>query len=462
MTQAGKVDGARRTAPLRGTGLPSANAEAARLKAERDSASLSGTRGTRPLAEALEEAKQKNPLATFGNKVVDGSRELIASGYKYPPNLTTQYYHSPGKVGCCADFVADSYLEAGYDLGGDAKSKGYNPHYCPSMIKYFAKEQQLIDKASPAHVGDAVFFDWDKDGTSDHLAIVTKVDASGRPIEIMESNQFGQPAHSSPMDPRRLGSVMAYGRLTGAGADDGAAAQLGPITNPASGSGPAYSGRASAPRGTGYANPGPDGSVPSAPAPARTLAMQAALALLYETLSDAYGLKDEEVQSLIEAKRQGRDVRALAKEMGVPTLKLAQLDKEIGKAAEKAATLVGDNNLPLPRGDDGWGMDADQGQEIFARHRDAIEQAAKVAGVEPEALGAYLWLQDDFKLGDDPAATIRQAAADLKAAAKSGDLAGTALAALDPEGKMSPEDREATLQLFANRYAALKDKPESK
>ncbi len=462
MTQAGRIDPTRRTAPLRNSQFLSAGTGDRQATAERDNANLSGTRGTRPLAEALEEAKKKNPLATFGNKVVDGSRDLIQGGYKYPPNLTSQYYHSPGKVGCCADFVADSYAKAGFDLGGDAKSKGYNPHYCPSMIKYFAKEQQLIDKGSPAHVGDAVFFDWDKDGTSDHLAIVTKVDSSGKPIEIMESNEFGQPAHSSPMDARRLGSVMAYGRLTGAGADDGAAAQLGPVTNPATGSGPSYTGRASAPRGTGYASPAPDGSVPSAPAPARTMAMQAALELLYETISDAYGIDDEQVQSLIEAKRAGKDVKALAKEMGVSTLKLAQLDKEIGKAAQKAETLVGDNNLPLPRKDDAWGMDVDQGQDVFARHREAIEKAAKEAGVEPEALGAYLWMNDEFKLGADPKATIAQAAAELEEAIKQDDLAGTALAALDPEGKMSPEDRKIALQLFANRYAALKDKPETK
>lgn len=470
MTQTGQVDPNRRTAPLRSPSAPlrpqrdGAPAAPAAPAAGLDNASLSGAKGTRPLSEALAEAQKKNPLATFGNKVVDGSRDLIQSGYRYPPNLTTQYYHSPGKVGCCADFVADSYAKAGYPLGQDAKSKGYNPHYCPSMIKYFQKEQQLISKDSKAHVGDAVFFDWDKDGTSDHLAIVTKVDEQGRPTEIMESNRFNQPAHSTPVDPRKLGSVMAYGRLTGAGADDGAAAQLPPVTNPAGPAGPSYGaspsggyGRASAPQGGGRATLPASGEVPSAPAPARSLAMMAALQMLYETVADAYGIKEEDAQSLVEAARAGKDVKAMASKMGVPQHKLAGLEKAVKEAAGKADGIVGKNNLPLPRKDDAWGMDADAGKEVFAKHKAEIEKAAREAGVEPEALGAYLWMHDDFALGADPKATIQKAAGELKAALKEGDLAGSVSEALDPEGKMSPEDKAETLQLFANRYAALKD-----
>jgi hypothetical protein len=469
VTQPGRIDNVRRTAPLRSSSQQLAPQRDGAPEAQRDRANLSGTQGTRPLSEAVAEAQQKNPLATFGNKVVDGSRSLILDGYRYPPNLTSQYYHAPGKVGCCADFVADSYANAGYNLGADAKSKGYNPHYCPSMIKYFANEQQLISKDSPAHVGDAVFFDWDKDGTSDHLAIITKVDANGKPIEIMESNQFNQPAHSSPMDPRRLGAVMAYGRLEGAGADDGAAALLPAITNPAPRSGPSYGatgsgsyGHASAPRGSGYTRTGPNGEVPSAPSPARSMAMQAALALLFETLDDAYGLKDEQAQKLVEAKRTGQDVGALAKQMGVPLSKMPKLLKDVAEAAQKADGLFGKNNLPLPRKDDAWGMDADAGQDVFARHQADIEKAAQDAGVDPKALGAYVWMNGDFDLGADPKATIAKAAADLKAGWKADDMSGSVMAALDPEGKMSQEDREATLQLFANRYAALKDKPADK
>ncbi len=470
MTQPGRLDPARRTAPLRS---PSAQLQvqqrdgAPAAAPERDRASLSGTKGTRPLSEALAEAQKKNPMATFGNKVVDGSRDLIQSGYRYPPNLTSQYYHSPNKVGCCADFVADSYAKGGFPLGQDAKSKGYNPHYCPSMIKYFAKEQQLISKDSPAHVGDAVFFDWDKDGTSDHLAIITKVDSNGKPTEIMESNRFNQPAHSTPVDARKLDSMMAYGRLEGAGADDGAAALLGPVTNPAGPAGPSYGaspgggyGRAAAPRGRGVSNLPANGEVPSAPPPARNPAMMAALELLYSAISDAYGLKDEDAQELVEAARAGKDVKALAAKKGVPAGKLSGLEKAVKEAAGKADGMVGPNNLPLPRKDDAWGMDVDQGQQAFAKHKADIEKAAKEAGVEPEALGAYLWMHEDFDLGTDPKATIAQAATELKEAQKKGDLAGTVSEALDPTGKMSEEDKAATLQLFANRYAALKESPQ--
>lgn len=468
MTQTGQVDPTRRTAPLRSPstalrqqrdGAPSAPAT------DQDRASLSGAKGTRPLAEALAEARARNPLATFGNKVVEGSRELIQNGYRYPPNLTTQYYHAPGKVGCCADFVADSYARAGFPLGQDARAKGYNPHYCPSMIQYFRKEQQLVSKDSKAHVGDAVFFDWDRDGTADHLAIVTRVDERGRPTEIMESNRFNQPAHASPVDAGKLASVMAYGRLEGAGADDGAAAQLPPVTNPAGPAGPSYAasaggslGRAAAPRGSGRATLMPGGEVPNALPPARSLAMMAALKLLYEAVANAYGMSDDEARDLIEAARAGKDVKALASKLGVPGHKLAGLEKAVRDAAGKADAIVGKNNLPLPRENDAWGMDADAGKAQFERHKAEIEKAAREVGVEPKILGAYLWMQEDFELGADPAASIRRAAGELAVARVKGDLAATALAALDPEGNMSPQDRAETLQLFANRHAALKDR----
>ncbi|MGE5707324.1 MAG: LysM peptidoglycan-binding domain-containing protein [Bacteroidota bacterium] len=163
-----------------------------------------------------------NPPATGvgpGAKIVDGALRLHRNGYVYPPNLTDQYRHVPGKIGCCADFACDSYAAAGYDVGSDMKGKGYNPHYCPSMIRYFDKYQQYLGANSPAKVGDIVFFDWDGGGYNDpdHVAVVLKVDAQGRPVQLAESRSFNHPTEITTMSwnpaDSRARKIVGYGRL---------------------------------------------------------------------------------------------------------------------------------------------------------------------------------------------------------------------------------------------------------
>ena len=455
----------RRTAPLPANPQPQAPAPAA---ASGDRATLSGTSGTRPLSAALAEAQAKNPLATLGNTVVNGARDLIEAGYRYPPNDSNEYYHIAGKIGCCADFACDSYAKAGDAIGQQMSQLGYNPHYCPSMVQYFQAHQLLISPHSRAHVGDMVFFNWDGSGTADHVAIVTKVDANGVPTQIAESSNFNQPAHLTTVNSYLLSHMIAYGRVKGAGADDGAAAQLSPITNPAPIEGPAvgssgsYGGDsgtyASAPSGSGYNAPGAATSVPSAPSnPENELAQLMLLDSLYDMLGKDFGISPAGAKALLDAKRAGKDVAAEARKLGIPENKIPQLLKAVDQTAAKADQIAGKNNLPLPAKQDAWGLDKASGEKALAAHRAEIDRAAKAAGVDPKALAATLWMHGNFDLGAHPSATIQQAASDLKAHWKPDDLAGSAMAALDPKGTMSSQDRDQTLQLFANRYAAVSE-----
>jgi flagellum-specific peptidoglycan hydrolase FlgJ len=178
----------------------------------------------------------------IGNAVVDGSRKLHSNGYIYPPNLTSNYYHKPGKVGCCADFVADSYAEAAkalnnpkLDIGARMKASSpptNNPHYCPSMIQFFQKEETLLKPNAKPQVGDVVFFDWDGNGAKDpdHVAIVSKVHPDGT-LELMESRKFNQPSEITTMKPgdSRYNNVVGWGRMKDATADNDAALQLEPL-----------------------------------------------------------------------------------------------------------------------------------------------------------------------------------------------------------------------------------------
>ncbi|MEB3204682.1 MAG: CHAP domain-containing protein [Candidatus Sericytochromatia bacterium] len=448
----------RPTAPLDGRAIPG-----------RDSLSTTGRLSeSRSLAEAVAAARAANPRATFGNDVVQGARALIEGGYKYPPNLTTRYYHSPGRVGCCADFVADSYHRAGFALGKDMQAKGYNPHYCPSMIQYFRKEQQLVDRGSPAHVGDVVFFDWDKDGKSDHVGVVSKVDAQGRPTEMLESNKFGQPAHRTVMNQGRLDSIMAYGRLTGAGADDGAAADLPPVQNPlGGGSSLAAVGREDGPvpyrpsrgRSGGVADV-PAAGPPSDPPAARSFADLLALREVIRLLARVHGIEEEQAAELLGAARQGKDPVAAGRRMGLDDARLDRLAKDLPDALSRATEAIGNDRLPLPGDDDAWGFDRDEATTMLEPHRDVLETVAKEHGIDAAELAAAAWMDQDglaAAIAEGRTADRLTEAAKALAGAREGEGTGErVLKAVDPEGRLAPDERKDLLQLYSNRLAAAR------
>lgn len=247
MTQ---VNQSRQVAPTRRT-QPLQDLEKLRAQQQAEQARKPGTdmltrtAGATPSVASTSDVAAKARKAAaehIGNAVVDGSRKLHSNGYIYPPNLTSNYYHKPGKVGCCADFVADSYAEAAkalnnpkLDIGARMKAMPApmnNPHYCPSMIQFFQQEETLLKPGAKPQVGDVVFFDWDGNGAKDpdHVAIVSKVYPDGT-LELMESRKFNQPSEITTMKPgdSRYNNVVGWGRMKDATADNDAAMQLEPL-----------------------------------------------------------------------------------------------------------------------------------------------------------------------------------------------------------------------------------------
>jgi hypothetical protein len=87
-------------------------------------------------------------------------------------------------------------------------SKGFA--YCPSGVNWFKSRKAWFSKPQ---VGDAVFFDWDGDGTSDHIGIVEVVHADGS-VGTIEGNADNQVERRT----RSGRSVMGFGRPAYAGA----------------------------------------------------------------------------------------------------------------------------------------------------------------------------------------------------------------------------------------------------
>jgi nucleoid-associated protein YgaU len=165
-------------------------------------------------ANAPAPAPAPAPAGDFGGRVVDAARQLMASGYHYPPDLSANYYHRRFEVGCCADFACDAWTRAGVDIYQEMVNGGYNPHYCPSQVKFFldSPTHTLLAPDKPAQVGDFVFFNWSGGTEADHVAIVSEVDGNGRPTKIVESYNFNLPVRERAVG-SSAGCIVGFGRL---------------------------------------------------------------------------------------------------------------------------------------------------------------------------------------------------------------------------------------------------------
>lgn len=82
----------------------------------------------------------------------------------------------------CAAFIWDVFRMAGHP---ELFLDGGKSAYCP-YIEGWAKQHGQWVSAPPYRAGDLVLFDWDNDGTSDHIGFVVSV--SGSQITTIEGN----------------------------------------------------------------------------------------------------------------------------------------------------------------------------------------------------------------------------------------------------------------------------------
>lgn len=79
----------------------------------------------------------------------------------------------------CAIFVSAVFWKA-------IKESRFAEMACDAMIQKFQNLGLYTDKIQP-DVGDVIFYDWDSNGTSDHVGIITEVTANG--YTVIEGNK---------------------------------------------------------------------------------------------------------------------------------------------------------------------------------------------------------------------------------------------------------------------------------
>lgn len=92
------------------------------------------------------------------------------------------WYGFSSRVEWCACFVSWCANECGYIEAGVIPKFSY----CPSGVQWFREAGLWLPGGSEPSAGDIVFFDWNHDGTSDHVGIVESCD--GTTVHTIEGN----------------------------------------------------------------------------------------------------------------------------------------------------------------------------------------------------------------------------------------------------------------------------------
>ena len=113
------------------------------------------------------------------------------------------WYGFSSRVEWCACFVSWCASECGYIEAGVIPKFSY----CPSGVQWFREAGLWLPGGSEPSPGDIVFFDWNGDGTSDHVGIVESCDgATVRTIEGNSSDSCRRRSYSVTSS-----SILGYG-----------------------------------------------------------------------------------------------------------------------------------------------------------------------------------------------------------------------------------------------------------
>lgn len=121
---------------------------------------------------------------------------------------TTGAYKAPW----CASFVTWCFAQAGKRL------EGFNTAYCPSWVEAAKAGRNSLRVVSrqEAKPGDCCLFDWQRDGTSDHIGILTsRVSADGDFTSVEGNTSYGNDSNGGQVMVRQRNArdVLVFVRV---------------------------------------------------------------------------------------------------------------------------------------------------------------------------------------------------------------------------------------------------------
>jgi Tol biopolymer transport system component len=136
-------------------------------------------------------------------EILDEARKDIGMPYALTRGCSSPFKECGGPFhgffsGDCTDLVLDAYREGAdfnlqfaidrdFYLHPDHYYRWRNARSSQDMWRYFVYSGQMLSPDQPYLPGDIVFFDWEGDGVSDHVSIVSDVNSKGRPRKMIDA-----------------------------------------------------------------------------------------------------------------------------------------------------------------------------------------------------------------------------------------------------------------------------------
>ena len=154
--------------------------------------------------------------STIGDKALEVASSYIGMSEEPAGSNRVMFSEWYGMIGpWCAMFVTFCFVKA----GSKAFVKGSKYAYCPYVLadaKASRNGLRIIPTTS-ARTGDIVLFDWNKDGTADHIGIVNVAPNKRKTFTSLEGNTSG----TNPSDggmvalmERKVTDVIAFVRVS--------------------------------------------------------------------------------------------------------------------------------------------------------------------------------------------------------------------------------------------------------
>lgn len=115
------------------------------------------------------------------------------------------WYGFQGRVEWCACFVSWCAEQSGMISSGDVLKFSY----CPTGVEWFQSQGKWRDRGYTPTAGMLIFFDWENDGTSDHVGIVEKYEKGV--VYTIEGNS-GDAVRQRSYD-MNYSCIMGYGQV---------------------------------------------------------------------------------------------------------------------------------------------------------------------------------------------------------------------------------------------------------
>lgn len=101
-------------------------------------------------------------------------------------------------AGVCTDLAMDAYNAGALfniqnhlyqdHLANPGRYRYGTARNAEDMRRYFNNNQQLLPHSQPSQPGDIAFFDWNGDGITNHVLIISEVDGNGRPTKMVDAS----------------------------------------------------------------------------------------------------------------------------------------------------------------------------------------------------------------------------------------------------------------------------------